>query len=374
MPASDDDKTSWIGRVRGHVSEAKARFRADKLEREAAGKLPRAQNIILTEREVRGDWDAARVLLTTLGGVPHQITADDLAAFRQNMRVAQKNFRGAGGITARQILDLASSRPLNYQRFRLNGDLTYQSDIDKAKREITMAVPVSARNDEIRFITNAGKDSRVSRHNVIVKLNAFNEAAAMVASTDLKDKKTPRQAANWLRKQRLAFDCDCERHRYFFRYVATIGGFAAGRKETGYPKIRNPHLRGVACKHVLRVMAELESSGTVLSFLEKHLARVSEYQARTVMGQKEAEAAAKRRKTQIKTSEQRKLEAQRARERRAAKKQLQSGVKSKISNARKPQKRPKPSPKISKQQAAEALAASMGITVQELFRRLNLQG
>lgn len=366
------DKTSWLGKVRGHVGEARSRFQKDKREREEAGRLPITQNIILTEREVRGDWDAARVLWTTLGGRLHHITADDLAAFRQNMRVAKRHFKGVGGITARQVLDLASSRPLNYEKFSPNADLAYRSDIDKAKREITMAVPVSARNDEIRFITNAGPGSKVSRHNVIVRLNAFSEAAAMVASTDLKDKKTPRQAANWLRKQKLAFDCDCERHRYFFRYVATIGGFAAGRLETGYPKIRNPHLKGVACKHVLRVMAELESSGAALSFLEKHLARVSEYQAHTVMSQKEAEAAAKRRKTQIKTTEERKADAQRARERRQRRKDLEKHLQTKHSDKRIPQPKPKPSPKISKQQAAEALAASMGISVQELFRRLSV--
>lgn len=311
---------NWLGKVRGHVKEAREHFARDKQEREEAGRLPRDQNIILTEREVRGDWDANRVLMTTLGGRVRPITSDDLATFRQNMRTAQRAFKNKkGGITARQIIDLAASRPLSYAApggFGAEGN--YRSDLDKARREITSAVPVSAINGEIRFLTNAGKDSRATRHTVIVRLNAFDEAAAMVAATDLKDWKSPRQAANWLRKQPLAFDCDCGRHRYFFRYLATIGGFEAGRKETGYPKIRNPGLRGVACKHVLRVMTELESSGTVLTFLEKHLARVSEYKARTTITQKEAEKALEKRgATKIKTSEQRKIEAQRAKERRA---------------------------------------------------------
>lgn len=312
--------SNWLGKIRGHVKEAREHFAQDKKEREEAGRLPRDQNIILTEREVRGEWDANRVLMTTLGGRVRPITADDLATFRQNMRTAQRHFKNRkGGITARQIIDLASSRPLHYTSAGGPGDQgRYRSDLDKARGEITTAVPVSAVNGEIRFLTNAGKDSKVSRHTVIVRLNAFDEAAAMIAATETKDRKTPRQAANWLRKQPLAFDCDCERHRYFFRYLATIGGFEAGRKETGYPKIRNPGLQGVACKHVLRVMAELESSGTVLSFLEKHLARVSEYKARTTITQKQAEKALEKRgATRIKTSEQRKLEAQRAKERRA---------------------------------------------------------
>lgn len=317
----------WIGKVRGHVGEAKGRFDTDRREREAAGKAPADKNIILTEREVRGEWDAGRVLITTLGGQARPITADDLATFRHNMQQAEKRFKGGKGITARQVIDLASSVPLRYVSA---GEP--RSDIDKARREITMGVPVSALNGTIRFITNAGPGSKVSRHHVVVNLHAFETAAAQLAATpnDGNGGKTPKQIANWLRKQKLSFDCSCERHRYFFRYVATIGGFAAGWKETGYPKIRNPGLKGAACKHVLRVMTELESSNAVLRFLEKHLASVSEYQARTQLKQKEAdEAASAPSSTKIKTSEQRKAEAQAAKERRAAK-----------AAARKPKARP----------------------------------
>ena len=358
----------WLGKIRGHVRQSQGHFAADKREREAAGREPLSTNIILTEREVRGDWDANRVLMTTLGGRVRQITADDLATFRQNMRTAQRHFRNRkGGITARQIIDLASSRPLSYSSpggpgARSDG---FRSDLDKARREITSAVPVSAVNGEIRFLTNAGKDSKVTRHTVIVRLNAFDEAAAMVAATDLKDRKSPRQAANWLRKQPLAFDCDCARHRYFFRYLATIGGFEAGRKETGYPKIRNPGLQGVACKHVLRVMAELESSGTVLSFLERHLSRVSEYKARTTMTQKQAEEAIKKRRaTRIKTSDQRKAEADRAKERRAM---------ARKTKVKKPRTKPGNTVKERNdtKKAVQTIARNLGLTPEEVMNMLN---
>ncbi|MCM1128960.1 MAG: hypothetical protein NC211_03650 [Alistipes senegalensis] len=358
--------SGWLGKVRGHVNESKSRFAKDSREREAAGQSPRS--IILTEREVRGEWDASRVLLTTLGGSPRPITASDLAAFRQNMRQAEKRFgvskskkQVISGITARQVIDFASSKPLNYVPLNTR----YESDIDKARREITMAVPVSALNGEIRFITNAGKDSKASRHHVLVKLNAFNEAAAQMAAVSKNDTKTPRQIANWLRKQKLAFDCDCERHRYFFRYVASIGGFAAGRPETGYPKIRNPNLKGVACKHVLRVMAELESSGTVLRFLEKHLSSVSEYKANTKIKQKEAEKLLKEKKsiTRIKTSEQRKAEADRARQKAELVKAAQKA------SARKPKKAAPLSRRA--KSAASYLAALHGLTPEQVLALLD---
>lgn len=341
----------WIGKVRGHVSESKGRFDTDRRERDAAGRAPADKNIILTEREVRGDWDAGRVLFTTLGGQARPITADDLAAFRQNMRQAEKRFKGGKGITARQVIDLASSTPLQYVSAGQPS-----SDIDKARREITMATPVSALNGTIRFMTNAGPDSKVSRHHVVVNLHEFENAAAQLAAASTKDGKTPKQVANWLRKQKLSFDCDCERHRYFFRYVASIGGFAAGRKETGYPKIRNPRLMGVACKHVLRVMTELESSTSVLRFLEKHMASVSEYKARTQITQMEAEDALKAKApARIKTSDQRKVEARRVKEKREAAKAAQSA------KTKRPNK-PAPVARRSMKNAATTLGSLYGMT------------
>lgn len=312
--ANDND---WLGKIRGHVKEAKARFARDARERAEAGRAPADRNIILTEREVRGEWDASRVLMTTLNGQVRPITASDLAAFRQNMRIAQRRFGGKHGITPRQVIDLASNTPLKY----VNQIGPFQSDIDKARKEITYALPVSATNGTIRFLTNAGPNSKVTRHNVTVQLLEFDSAAAQLAATSKDSKKSPEQIARWLRKQKVAFDCDCERHRYFFRYVATIGGFAAGRQETGYPKIRNPHLHGVACKHVLRVMTELESSGRVLGFLTKLLENTSEYKAKLTIKQKDAEQelAKKRRPTAIKTSAQRKAESEKRRQAQAAK-------------------------------------------------------
>ncbi len=71
----------------------------------------------------------------------------------------------------------------------------------------------------------------------------------------------PRPSAKvsyYLTKSYLKFDCDCGRHRFWYRYISTIGGFNAGRDETGFPKIRNPQLTGVACKHVLRTLTAIQ--------------------------------------------------------------------------------------------------------------------
>ena len=297
--------------LRGHVGAAGRAAKREAAERDRAYG-------ILTERAVAGgDWDAAKVLSTTLGGKMQQITPEDLAVFRRNMTLARNNFKGYGGITARQVIDLASAGELQYKTPQRSGA---QSDIDKARGEIKVALPVSALGDLVRFRTSSGRDSKVPHHLVLIRFMGFKDAQQQIIAAG-PDKAAARKAAGWMRKEKLAFDCDCERHRYFLRYVATIGGFNAGRDETGFPKIRNPGLKGVACKHVLRAMAELQSSNLVLGFLEKHLSRVSQSIRATQVSQEEAEAMAARksaRPTTIKTSADRAAVARAAKVRRSA--------------------------------------------------------
>lgn len=238
-----------IGRLSGATSEAKGLARADAEQRAQA---PR----ILNPKDMQGDYDAARLLTTTLGthdGRPRPLTADDLAAFRQNARALGQRFKG--GITARQIIDMSLA-----------------IDRKRAREEITMAVPASARGAkdssrkvdrlEVRFITNASKKYGATRHHVMVEFLGYSTAVASGAMSATK-------AASLMRKQGLRFDCDCGRHQYWYRYIATVGNYNAGRAETGYPKVRNPGLTGVACKHILRVMAEVEGAGLVQSFLAR---------------------------------------------------------------------------------------------------------
>lgn len=260
---------SWLGRLHGSAAEAKARAAADAAQRKEAGQA--ANSIILNPNEVHGEYDAARALTTTLGGVRRAITRDDLAAFRHNIRAVQKTFRA--GVRARQVLDLSTTE-----------------DRDKARSEIRMAVPVGANNGRVRFVTNAGPHSDVTRHHVTVDFLSYGAAAS--AGRD-----SARKMANWLRKEPLRYDCDCGRHRYWYRYITTIGGFNAGRAETGFPKIRNPKLHGVACKHVIRVMAEIESSGAVLAFLTRLLEKAraaDDAKAKIRHGQDDAEALAEK--------------------------------------------------------------------------------
>lgn len=193
----------------------------------------RAATTILSPEAVGGKTSAAKLLTTTLGGVRRPITDADLRAFRQSAKALAGRLRE--GLTAQEIID--QSRP---------------ADRERARTDIPTAIPTRLRAGQIMFTTSSGPGSKVTRHFVTIEFPGYGSALAMPG--------TPLQAAAELGKAPLKFDCDCPHHRYRFRFIVTAMGANAGRAETGYPKLTNPTLVGVACKHVLRTMVELQGS------------------------------------------------------------------------------------------------------------------
>ena len=289
-------------KLRGAISEVNAIQKAD-----TASRL--ASSVILSQTDVQGELEPSRALMTSLDGKQRAITHEDLRLFRSHITAIERDAKkSVAGITPRNAISMSLS-----------------VDISRAKEQIKTAVVHNAKNGVLHFVTNAGPDSTVSRHHVHVQLLSYPAAAASGS-------KDPMKMARWLRAQPVRFDCDCGRHRFWYRYIASIGRWAYGRLETGYPKIRNPRLNGVCCKHVLRVMSELESSGYVLDVIR----RMIEAGQNDPMGkasikekQSDADAAAKKQKSSsraIKTETEREAERQRQRERRAAKKALDTAV------------------------------------------------
>ncbi|MGI9213558.1 MAG: hypothetical protein ACR2HF_13885 [Methylococcaceae bacterium] len=270
----------WIGRVSGAVGDAKKIIEAANRKRADEAKLPTSR-ILGTKDLASGQWDAARTLQTTLNGELRDITRDDLAAFKKNIKTVRSRF--SPGISARQIINLST-----------------QIDRDRANQQIKMAVPVSANKGVVRFITSAGGETPgVHRHHVSVDFLDFDREAA---AGDL----VGRKSAIRLRKSPLKIECDCGRWRFWYKYIATIGGYNAGKAETGYPKIRNPKLGGLACKHLLRVCHEIESGGAIISFLASHLEKGKKddlNRANSKTAQKEAEKIAKNQNLRTKSHE-----------------------------------------------------------------------
>lgn len=245
--------------ARAADTEARGRYLGALAERQAASN-------ILSPSEVGGEYSAGRLLQTTLGGQVRSITQDDLRTFRQNVKLLGGKFKG--GITARNVIDLSR-----------------KEDRDRAGEQIRTAIPLQTFAGRIHFVTNSGPDSRVSRHHVHIEL--LNYSAAISSPGKVAD------MVKALTTGPLKFDCDCEHHRYTFRYIATVGKYNAGVQETGFPKLKNPHLVGVACKHVLRVMQQL-TAPLLKPKIEKMIedGRNSVEGKKRILSKKEAQAIA----------------------------------------------------------------------------------
>lgn len=198
--------------------------------RNAAEQEDKSRPVFLRPNDVAGEYDFSRALKTTLGGnVLRDITLDDLKVFQKNINTIGAMYKG--GITIPQVISL--SRP---------------ADIERANKEIHVAVPVMRRAGKITFVTNAGPKSKDINHTVVIEFLAFD---SVVLDPERQRAST---IENRLSNGKVRLECDCGRFTYWYRYLATLGGFVHGRKEGAFPKERNPDLTGIACKHILRTV------------------------------------------------------------------------------------------------------------------------
>lgn len=221
---------------RGLHKESKAVRQNDKTQRRQAEKEEKqgGKPKFLRPSDVAGEYDFQRALTTTLGGVKRFITAEDLKIFAQNIKTLQQNYKG--GISPQQVINLS-----------------LDIDIQRANKQITYAMPRSRKDDVVHFLVDASGEHGAMHHFVNVQFLGFDGVRLYPG------KITPHQVKNRLAGGNVRFECDCGRYKYWYRYLNTIAGTNLGRKETAFPKIRNPNLAGVACKHILRTMQWIKS-------------------------------------------------------------------------------------------------------------------
>lgn len=207
--------------------DQQSRSKQSDRERLHAEKLDRHKPIFLREKDIAGEYDTTKALLTTLGGKIRLITLNDLKAFQQNIKTLNDKYQA--GVTPKQVISFSSP-----------------DDIARANQQIHYAIPVRRKDNIVLFTTNASAESDVQYHYVRVELQNLPKYLDM----DITQLQAQRNIANG----KVRFECDCGRYQYWYRYLNSIAGTNLGRQEEGYPKIRNPNLHGIACKHILRVM------------------------------------------------------------------------------------------------------------------------
>ncbi|WP_417212063.1 hypothetical protein [Acinetobacter venetianus] len=230
------------------AADKKQRKIAEK-EQEGEGAKKGTKPTFLRPDDISGDYDFKRALTTTLGtkadAKPRLITLADLEAFRKNIEALGKNYHS--GITPMQVISLS-----------------LQDDIDRANKQIHSSMPYRRKAGLVQFITNASAGSEDTAHYVNVEYLGFSK---VVFDTN---KTSTFSVKNLVANGNVKFECDCGRYKYWLRYLNSIAGTTLGRIEPGFPKLRNPQLQGVACKHILRVMQWTRSAAGV-AYLEAEI-------------------------------------------------------------------------------------------------------
>ncbi|MDT0178131.1 phage tail protein [Enterobacter sp. BRE11] len=174
-------------------------------------------------------------------------TKDDLKGFEKNRAGARQQFNSAvPGITYAQLV--AGSQQIDIKR--ANNRVDDGSGIRRA-------VPTTLKHNVLTVSVEASAISVDKHHRVKFRFEEWDQLIEEISD----DEKNAAKIAKRLCAGRVSFDCDCGRHQYWYRYIATAGNFAlAPPKEYAYPKEKNPNLKGVACKHVIHAFTRLQSA------------------------------------------------------------------------------------------------------------------
>lgn len=211
----------------------------------------------VTKHQVPVGTDVKGMMELTFGNdkgeLSKKLTDAKLKQYALNVMAAQERF--AGGITPKQVIDLSTD-----------------IDRERCNKQIFLAAFFNRSGDTFRYMTNAGPDSTVENHYVTVQFLGYEKLLS--GGRD----KGVSSVGKYVTGGKIRFTCDCGRHRYYYNYMAGLGNYQLGHKETRVPFIRNEHLVGVACKHALRVMQViLSSTGAelILAKIKQDRARIN---------------------------------------------------------------------------------------------------
>lgn len=246
--------------------EQRVRARRDLVQRNAKD----VQEKILDQPRFRGlqkGVDFFDLLETTLGnnvsenGLKRKLTLEDLPVLARKAQSLQGRYRG--GIKPTQVIN--ASTPID--RRRASTEIPWASPYKSEFNPLTKSLVIS-------FSTAASGKYKEKLHYVQVELLEFNQVTEHFLAPD-NPKAQAKLDVQALHNTPIRFNCECGRHTYWYRFIATTGGFAYigknpfGRGERGFPKIRNPKLNGVACKHVIRTMKAMLQDKSYADFLAK---------------------------------------------------------------------------------------------------------
>lgn len=198
-------------------------------------------------------------------------TSDDLKGFEVSREQLKKRFKSKEkGITYGQLISHCRGIDVRRANNKFNGSDTAYT----RKSGITAATLIGMTGNIARVSVKASAISKHGHHRVKIRFEGWQDALDSLEDNP----KSELKVAKGLCAGMVSFDCDCGRHQYWYRYIATAGSFAiTPPAEYAYPKVRNPKLDGVACKHVIHALTRFQFGSwqkLLGTYLQKEAKRV----------------------------------------------------------------------------------------------------
>ncbi|MGL5103037.1 MAG: phage tail protein, partial [Plesiomonas sp.] len=173
-------------------------------------------------------------------------TSDELKKFESNRGQIKSRYNSkTAGITYAQLISSCAAIDIK----RANNAVNDGSGIKSASF-------IGMEHNVAIISVVASNKSKDSHHRVKIRFDEWDDALESASDRDAKSLRIIRSLCSG----RISFDCDCGRHKYWYRYIATAGNFALSPpKEYIYPKILNPNLKGLACKHVIHSVTRMQA-------------------------------------------------------------------------------------------------------------------
>lgn len=174
-------------------------------------------------------------------------TAEDMKQFITNRKAHRSRTNSdVAGVTYAQLVAQSLKIRVDRASNRVNDGTGIKSALFLRIQHNVASVQVAASDA-----------SHKNHHLVRVRFEEWDRYVEDVGD----EKSSLANIAKKLAAGRCSFDCSCEDHQYRYRYMATAGNYALKPPaEYAFPKVENPHLEGLACKHVIHTMTRFQSS------------------------------------------------------------------------------------------------------------------
>lgn len=176
-------------------------------------------------------------------------TKDDLKSFEKSRQQVRKQYSNKErGITYAQLI--SHSRSIDIKRANNNVD-----DGSGIKNGSFIGL-----RHNVALVSVAASQRSVHQHHLVeIRFEEWDEKIDDAAGNDIA---AQQRMVREMAAGRVSVNCDCGRYQYWYRYIATAGNFTiAPPKEYIYPKIKNPKLEGVACKHIIHALTRMQGAG-----------------------------------------------------------------------------------------------------------------